>query len=129
MEFLMTFAIATVAFIGFVGAMLVVFAQFYRKVGPEEALVRSGQGGLRAATGRGIFVIPVLHRVDRMDLSVKRIEIHRSGEAGLICKDNIRADIEVAFFVRVNNTRDDITIHNHLLFYRRIGLKQASALQ
>ena len=37
-----------------------------------------------------------------MDISVKRIEIARSGEDGLICKDNIRADIKVVFFVRVN---------------------------
>jgi uncharacterized membrane protein YqiK len=106
----------------FVIAALFVFSQFYRKVGPEEALVRSGRGGLCAATGEGIFVIPVLHRVDQMDLSVKRIEIQRRGEAGLICKDNIRADIEVAFFVRVNNTRDDI-----LQVAQSLGCKRASA--
>jgi uncharacterized membrane protein YqiK len=82
------------------------FSKFYRKVGPEEAIVISGKGGLRAASGEGTWVIPVLHRAEQMDLSVKRIEIHRKGESGLICKDNIRADIEVAFFVRVNNTKE-----------------------
>ena len=40
-----------------------------------------------------------------MDISVKRIEIYRHGTEGLICKDNIRADIKVAFFVRVNKNR------------------------
>ncbi|QDT47815.1 Inner membrane protein YqiK [Symmachiella dynata] len=80
----------------------------YRKVGPEEALVRSGYNGLKVRTGEGLLVFPVFHRVEQMDLSVKRIEITRRGEAGLICRDNIRADIEVAFFVRVNNTDDDI---------------------
>ena len=92
----------------FLLAMFFAASRFYRKVGPEEAIVRSGVGGLRAATGNGIFVIPVIHRAEQMDLSVKRIEIKRKGEQGLICKDNIRADIEVAFFVRVNNTRADI---------------------
>lgn len=115
-------ALAVGGFFCFVIAALFVFSQFYRKVGPEEALVRSGQGGLCAATGSGIMVYPVLHRVDRMDLSVKRIEIQRRGEAGLICKDNIRADIEVAFFVRVNNTRDDI-----LQVAQSLGCKRASA--
>ena len=113
--------LAVVGFFFFVVAALFVFSQFYRKVGPEEALVRSGKGGLCAATGEGIFVIPVLHRVDQMDLSVKRIEIQRRGEAGLICKDNIRADIEVAFFVRVNNTRDAI-----LQVAQSLGCKRAS---
>jgi uncharacterized membrane protein YqiK len=50
----------------------------------------------------------VLHRAEVMDISLKRIEIFRKGDSGLICRDNIRADIEVAFFVRVNNTIDDI---------------------
>ncbi|MEQ9071185.1 MAG: flotillin family protein [Gimesia chilikensis] len=95
-----------------IGVVLAGFAmalsRFYRKVGPEEALVRTGVGNLKVANGEGIFVIPILHRADQMDLSVKRIEIARKGEAGLICRDNIRADIEVAFFVRVNNTSNDI---------------------
>lgn len=38
-----------------------------------------------------------------MDISVKKIQIERIGENGLLCKDNMRADIKVAFFVRVNN--------------------------
>ena len=96
-------------------------SRFYRKVGPEVAIVRSGFRGLKAATGEGIFVIPVFHIAEQMDLSVKRIEIKRKGEQGLICKDNMRADIEVAFFVRVNNTRDSI-----LQVAQALGCKRAS---
>ena len=97
------------------------FSKFYRKVGPEEAIVRSGKGGLKAATGEGIWVVPILHRAEQMDLSVKRIEIARSGEVGLVCRDNIRADIEVAFFVRVNNTTGDI-----LNVAQSLGCRRAS---
>jgi uncharacterized membrane protein YqiK len=91
-----------------VSGMLALFSRFYRKVGPDAALVRSGVGNLFVVTGKGMLVIPVLHRVEVMDISLKRIEIFRKGDSGLICRDNIRADIEVAFFVRVNNTIDDI---------------------
>lgn len=97
------------------------FSRFYRKVGPEEAIIKSGAGGLKAATGTGIWVIPVMHRAEMMDLSVKRIEIARRAEAGLICRDNIRADIEVAFFVRVNNTTEDI-----LNVAQSLGCRRAS---
>ena len=97
------------------------FSKFYRKVGPEEAIVISGKGGLRAANGEGTWVIPVLHRAELMDLSVKRIEIARKGESGLICKDNIRADIEVAFFVRVNNHKETI-----LQVAQSLGCRRAS---
>ena len=101
--------------------LLAMFAKFYRKVGPEQALVRSGAGGLKARTGNGIFVIPILHRAEMMDLSLKRIEIKRRGEAGLICMDNVRADIEVAFYVRVNNKVEDIT-----QVAESVGCKRAS---
>ncbi|QDV20146.1 Inner membrane protein YqiK [Gimesia panareensis] len=100
-------------------------SRFYRKVGPEEALVRTGVGNLKVANGEGIFVIPILHRADQMDLSVKRIEIFRKGEAGLICRDNIRADIEVAFFVRVNNTSSDIRNVAQSLGCKRASSREA----
>ena len=102
-------------------ALSAAFNRFYRKVGPEEAMVVTGFGGLKVGTGTGIWVVPILQRFEQIDLSVKRIEIMRRGEAGLICKDNIRADIEVAFFVRVNNTKEDI-----LQVAQSLGCKRAS---
>lgn len=79
----------------------------YRKVPQGLALVRTGQGGTQISF-TGMLVIPVLHRAEFMDISVKRIEIDRTGSGGLICKDNMRADIKVAFFVRVNPTDKDV---------------------
>lgn len=113
----------------FIGTVLFGFAialsRFYRKVGPEEAMVRTGIGNLKVANGEGILVIPILHRADQMDLSVKRIEIARKGEVGLICRDNIRADIEVAFFVRVNNTAGDIRNVAQSLGCKRASSREA----
>lgn len=100
-------------------------SRFFQKVGPEEAIIRSGAGGLQVATGSGIFVVPILHRAEYMDLSVKRIEISRRGEAGLICKDNMRADIEVAWFVRVNTRPEDILQVAQSLGCRRASEQQA----
>ncbi|MHC4645899.1 MAG: flotillin family protein [Planctomycetota bacterium] len=96
-------AIVVVLFVGF----LALLVKCYRKVSQGEALIRNGVGGTRVSFS-GMFILPVLHRVEYMDVSVKRIEIDRRGEQGLICKDNLRADIVVAFFVRVNNTVEDV---------------------
>ncbi|MEP5634902.1 MAG: SPFH domain-containing protein, partial [Maribacter dokdonensis] len=71
-----------------------------------QALVRTGFGGTKVATDKGLYVVPVFHRVEVMDISVKKIQIERLATEGLICKDNMRADIKVAFFVRVNNEVD-----------------------
>jgi len=102
-------------------ALAVFASRFYHKVGPEEAIVRAGAGGLRAVTGVGIVVIPLIHRAEKMDLSVKRIEIKRRGEQGLIFKDNKRADIDVTLLARVNKTREDI-----LRAAQALGCRRAS---
>ena len=94
--------------IGFIVFVAIAFTKFYQKPGPEEAIVKTGLFGLKVQTGNGMIVIPLLQEAQRMDLSVKRIEIAREGEDGLICQDNIRADIRVAFYVRVNNADADI---------------------
>src|SRR5688572_11364763 len=86
---------------------LILLVHCYKKVEQGTAIVRNGVGGSRVSFS-GIFVIPVFHRSERMDISVKRIEIYRHGAEGLICLDNIRADIKVAFFVRVNQTQQDV---------------------
>lgn len=101
-------------------SFLVLAAQFYKKVEQGEAIIRNGMGGTRVSFS-GMFVIPVVHFWERMEISVKRIEIFRQGEQGLICRDNIRADIKVVFFVRVNKTVDDVT-----LVAQTLGCKRAS---
>ncbi len=87
-----------VVFLGFI----LLVARAHRKVPQGKALVRTGFGGAQVALDSGIFVIPILHKVEEMDISLKTIEVHRAGSEGLICKDNMRADIKVVFFVRVN---------------------------
>ena len=79
----------------------------YRKVEKGSALVRTG-GSVAKVILNGGFVVPIVHRAELIDISVKRIEIDRTGKNGLICQDNMRADIKVVFFVRINNVEADI---------------------
>ena len=78
-----------------------------RKVKAGEAGVRTGFGGIKV-TKSYMLRMPFLHRWDIMDIQVKKLEVARKGKDGLICKDNIRADIEVAFYVRVAPDEDKI---------------------
>lgn len=86
----------------------VVLSMFYKKIPQGKAIVRTGVGGSKVAFNKGMYVIPVFHKMEIMDISVKKIEIARMENDGLICKDNIRADIKVAFFVRVNKSVEDV---------------------
>jgi flotillin len=101
---------------------LILFSRFFRKVQQGQAIVRNGVGGTRV-TFNGMLVIPVLHQAEHMDISVKRVEIERRGSEGLICKDNMRADIKVAFFVRVSKTNEDV-----LRVAQSIGCQRASSV-
>ncbi len=89
------------------GILRVVIGWTYRIPQQGQALVRTGVGGIRIAFESGIFVFPIVHRLEIMDISVKRVEIHREGSTGLICKDNLRADIKVTFYVRVDSKSPD----------------------
>lgn len=107
--------------LGLVGTFFL-FASCYKKVEQGSAIIRNGVGGTKVSFV-GILVLPVLHRKEIMDISVKRIEINRSGAGseGLICRDNLRADVKVAFFVRVNKTPQDV-----LKVAQSLGCKRGS---
>lgn len=112
--------VIVVIFTGFLALLI----KCYKKVAQGQALIRNGVGGTKVSFS-GKFVIPILHRVEYMDISVKRIEIDRRTQQGLICKDNLRADIVVAFFVRVNNTVGDVIKVAQSLGCERASNRQA----
>ncbi|MEU3346884.1 flotillin family protein [Streptomyces sp. NPDC006700] len=87
--------------------LLFLFSRLFRKVEQGKALIVSKMRKVDV-TFTGQVVLPVLHKAEVMDISVKAIEITRTGREGLICRDNIRADIRITFFVRVNKTVEDV---------------------
>ena len=62
---------AIIVLLGIVGALILIFgltalaSRFYQKVGPDEALVRTGWGGMNVVTANGIFVAPVIHHSEK----------------------------------------------------------------
>ncbi|MBL1080062.1 flotillin family protein [Nocardia sp. 2] len=88
-------------------AALLLVSSLFKKVEQGRALIISKMRRVDV-TFTGAVVLPVLHKAEYMDISVKTIEIARVGRDGLICRDNIRADIRITFFVRVNKTVEDV---------------------
>lgn len=99
--------VVVVAFLMIAAVAGIVFSRLYRKVPQGKALVVSTMKKV-VVTFTGQIVVPVVHKAEIMDISVKTIEIDRRGSEGLICGDNIRADIKVNFFVRVNKAEEDV---------------------
>jgi flotillin len=91
-----------------------------RKIQPGRAGLKTGAGGLRVSFD-WMIRFPFLQNYHIMDISVKKLEIHRKGKDGLVCKDNIRADITVAFYIRVEATEDSVRKVAQMLTPERVS--------
>lgn len=97
----------------------------WKKVkGLGEALVITRTNGKRDVSFTGTLVWPVINQFERMDITKKPIPVKRQGRKGgssngeeyegLHCKDNIRADLNVEFYIGVNpNAEDVIKVAEH----------------
>ncbi|WP_308949563.1 hypothetical protein [Thalassobacterium maritimum] len=102
--------------------LLVTLIKMYRKVDQGYALVRNGFGGTQVSFA-GMVSVPVLHKLEIMDLRVQHLPLDRRGKDGLICQDNVRADISVGFYVRVNPHENDVKA-----VAKAVGCERASDL-
>ena len=107
LEVLIPIGVAVGAGLLFLLGVMALYAKLYRKIDQGKALIVNKMNKIEVFFTGGL-VVPVVHRSEIMDISVKTIEINRRGNEGLICRDNIRADIKVTFFVRVNPTMEDV---------------------
>jgi uncharacterized membrane protein YqiK len=108
----------------FVTGFAIMVKKFYLKVSPGQALINNKTGDTITVSFTGGLVLPIIHRAEIMDLSVKMIEIERRGREGLTCKDNVRADIKVAFFVQVSHDVEKVK-----QVAARIGTARASHVE
>lgn len=115
---LTTIIIAVVAFLLVV--LLCAFPFCIRKIQPGRAGVRVGFGGMKVAFD-WIYRVPLLQTYHIVDISVKKLEIARKGKDGLVCKDNIRADISVAFYIRVDATEESVRRVAQMLTPERVS--------
>lgn len=111
-----------VIFLVFIFALL---NAFLKKAAPGTALVKTGLGFShpQVSTSSSI-VIPLLHRIETIDLTVKIVKIIRKGSDSLSCADGIRAEVEVDFYVKINSVEEDIR-----RVATTIGCDRASNLQ
>ncbi|MCA9708565.1 MAG: hypothetical protein KDK70_22135 [Myxococcales bacterium] len=118
-EVILLVVVGTLAVLLGVGTPLL-YARLYRKVAMGQALVINKLARVEVYF-TGSMVVPIVHGAEVMDIGVKTIEIARTGKEGVICKDCIRADLRVTFFVRVGKTAEDV-----LKVAQAIGVARAS---
>ena len=115
--FLIGVGILLVLLLGLAG----LFKAFYRKVDQGVALIVNDMSSTPKVHFTGALIVPVLYRAELMRISLITLQVDRRGKEGLICRDNMRADIAVAFYLRVNETQADV-----LRVAKAIGADRAS---
>jgi uncharacterized membrane protein YqiK len=108
----------------FLLALIVLFAlfkAFYIKVPQGTALIVNDMSSMPKVHFTGALVYPIIYKKEFMKISLITLEVDRRGKDGLICRDNMRADITVAFYLRVNETQQDV-----LKVAKAIGVDRAS---
>jgi len=118
MEIILIIGGAIIAVVVFI---LVFISSVYKKIPQGYALIVNNLRAKPKVSFTGSIVIPVIHKMEIMKISLITLEIDRRQNDGLICKDNLRADITVAFYLRVNETTDDV-----LRVAKAIGVDRAS---
>lgn len=101
--------------------LLALVKSFYIKVPQGTALIVNDLSSQPKVKFTGALVLPVIHKKEFMQISLITMEVDRRGKDGLICRDNLRADITVAFYLRVNETQQDV-----LKVAKSIGVERAS---
>lgn len=108
-------------FISLVVLTALAIKAFYYKVEQGQALIVNNLSSVPKVSFTGAIVWPVVYKKEMMKISVITLEIDRRGKDGLICRDNLRADITVAFYLRVNETAEDV-----LKVAKAVGVERAS---
>jgi uncharacterized membrane protein YqiK len=117
----MPFAIGAVVLFVMLLGIFGLFSAFYVKVEQGTALIINDMSSQPKVRFTGSLIIPVLYKAELMRVSLITLQVDRRGKEGLICKDNMRADITVAFYLRVNETQADV-----LRVAKAIGASRAS---
>lgn len=117
MPILLGTAAVFVIIMGFAAAV----KSFYIKVEQGTALIVNTLRPTPKVSFTGAMVFPIIYKKELMKISLITLEVDRRGKDGLICADNMRADITVAFYLRVNETAEDV-----LKVAKSIGANRAS---
>src|SRR5712664_13477 len=86
--------------------IMIVIAKMYRKVGPNEALIRYGLGGTEVYCGRGALIFPMVQTC--RDLSLELMSFDVAPQQNLYTKQGVAVTVEAVAQIKVKNDKESI---------------------
>src|SRR6202795_659030 len=100
----------------------------YHRSSKEVSFVRTGFLGERVVINGGAFVLPFIHDYTSVNMNVLPMGIVRAKQDAVITRDRMRVDIEADFYVRVEASREAVSIAAATLGRRTMEPEQLHAL-
>jgi flotillin len=85
---------------------MVVVARMYRKVGPNEALIRYGMGGTQIFSGKGALIFPMVQTSRELSLELMSFDV--APQQNLYTKQGVAVTVEAVAQIKVKNDRESI---------------------
>jgi len=86
--------------------IMIVIARMYRKVGPNEALIRYGMGGTQVYCGRGAIIFPMVQT--SRDLSLELMSFDVAPQQNLYTKQGVAVTVEAVAQIKVKSDDESI---------------------
>src|SRR5258708_5759001 len=86
--------------------IMIVIAKMYRKVGPNEALIRYGMGGTEVYCGKGALIFPMVQTC--RDLSLELMSFDVAPQQSLYTKQGVAVTVEAVAQIKVKNDKESI---------------------
>jgi len=91
-----------------IGAILYLLTKLYIKTPSNMAFVRTGMGGQKVILNGGAIFIPMFHELMEVLTETMKIIVTRRGDDALITKDNLRADVQIEFYIKVEKEEKSV---------------------
>src|SRR5213594_5215389 len=86
--------------------IMIVIAKMYRKVGPNEALIRYGMGGTEVYCGKGALIFPMVQTC--RDLSLELMSFDVAPQQNLYTKQGVAVTVEAVAQIKVKSDKESI---------------------
>src|SRR3982074_3072472 len=111
-----------------IGIAVYIVNWLYHRSSKEISFVRTGFLGERVVINGGAFVLPFIHDFTPVNMNVLPMGVVRARQNAVITRDRMRVDIEADFYVRVQATREAVSIAASNLGRRTMEPEQLHAL-
>ena len=101
----MTVVIAGSAVLGLLMLMIVV-VRMYRKVGPNEALIRFGLGGTQVYSGKGALIFPMVQTCRGLSLELMSFDV--APQQNLYTNQGVAVTVEAVAQIKVKSDKESI---------------------